>query len=78
MIVRVLSKIGSTVQERWAMYKKMAQSLLLYVSESWVVTWDMCKVLEGFHHRAEWEMTGMTDKCEAGGECKYPLVVAEM
>ena len=50
------------------MYKVVAQSVLLYGSESWVVTGEMLKVLTEFHHRATQQLTGMTAKCGAGGE----------
>ena len=52
MIARVLERMGATVHARVAMYKAMAQSVLLYVSEIWVVTGDMLKDLMVFHHRA--------------------------
>ena len=39
---------------------------------------DMLKFLEGFHHRAERRITGMTAKCGAGGEWEYPYVVDAM
>ena len=32
------------------MYKAVKQSVILYGSESWVVTGEMIKLLEGFHH----------------------------
>ena len=38
----------------------------------------MLKVLEGFHHRAERQITGMTAKRGACGEWEYPFVVGEM
>ena len=38
MVVRVLEKTGATVRTRGAMYKAVVQSVLLYVSKSWVVT----------------------------------------
>ena len=50
------------------MYKAVAQSVLLKVSESWVVTGEMLKVLEGFHHWAARRITGMTATREAGRE----------
>ena len=56
----------------------MAQSVILYNSEIWVVTVEMTKVLEGFHHGAERWITGMTEKRGAGGEYEYPLVVEAM
>ena len=52
MIARVLENTGATVRDRGMMYKAVEQSLILYVSERWVVTGEMLKVLEGFYHRA--------------------------
>ena len=67
MVARVLEKIGATVRDRVAMYKAVAQLVILYGRNSWVVMGDMIKVLEGFHHRAERRITGMTAKVGAGG-----------
>ena len=49
-----------------AMYKGVAQSVILYTSESWLVTGEMLKVLEGFHHQEALRVTGMTANCGAG------------
>ena len=54
-------------------YKAVAQLVLLYGSEIWVL-----KILEGFHHREDRQITGMTATHGAGEECEYPLVVAEL
>ena len=54
------------------MYKEVAQSMLLYSSDIWVVTWDIIKALEGSHHQAARRIMGMTAKREAGGEWEYP------
>ena len=37
-------------------------------SEIWVVTRDVLKVLEGFHHWAAQIITGMAEKRGTGGE----------
>ena len=50
------------------MYKAVAQSVLFYGSESWVVTGEMLKFLEGFHHRASRRIKGMMATCGAGRE----------
>ena len=68
MVVRVLERTGATVQARGEMYKSLEQSVILYVTESWVATGKVLKVLEGFHHRAARRITGMTEKRGAGGE----------
>ena len=76
MIARVLEKTGSKVRSHGMMYKALAQSVLLYVSESWVATGVMLKVLEGFHYRVARRIMGMTATCGAGGEWEYPPVMA--
>ena len=38
------------------------------VSKIWVVTGEMLKVLAGFHHRVEQQITRMTGKRGASGE----------
>ena len=67
-MARLLAKTGETVQTRGMMYKAVDQLLILYRSEIRVVTGDMLKVLEGFHHRVARRMTGMTATCGAGRE----------
>ena len=61
-----------------AMYKAVVQSVILYISNIWVVTGVMLKVLEGFQHQATLRITGMTENRGAGGEREYPLVVETM
>ena len=78
MVVRVLERTGATVQAWGAMYKAVAQSVILYGRNIWVVTGEMLKVLEGFHYQAARRITGMTEKRGAGREWEYPLVVEAM
>ena len=52
--------------------------MLLYGSESWVVNGEIIKVLTEFHHRASQWITGMAEKCGAGGEWGYPAIEEEM
>ena len=78
MVARVLERTGAMVQARGAMYKVVAQSVLLYGSKSWVVTREMLKVLTGFHHLAARCITGMTEKRGAGGDWEYPSVEEAM
>ena len=60
------------------MYKAVAQSVLLYGREVWVVNGEMLKVLTEFHHRVARRITGMMAKHGAGGEGEYPLLVEGM
>ena len=50
------------------MYKAVDQLVLLYSSDTWVLTGEMLKFLEGFGHRAAWRITGMTATHGAVGE----------
>ena len=68
MVARVLAKTGATVQYRGVIYKALDQSVLMYGSESWAVTWAKLTVLEGFHHGAARRITSMTVTCGVGGE----------
>ena len=49
------------------MYKAVAHSILLYVSEIWVVKGAMLKVVEGVFHQAARRITGVTEKLVADG-----------
>ena len=67
MIARVLAKTGATVRSQGMIYKAVSQSVLYNIIEIWVVTGEMLKVLEGFHHQAARRITGMTVTHGAGG-----------
>ena len=56
------------------MYKVVAQSVILYGREIWVVMGYMLKVLEGFYHQAARQIMRMTEKRGAGREWDYPAV----
>ena len=68
MILMVLERTGSKVRSHGVIYKTVAQSVLLYGRESWVVTGEMLNVLTEFHQRTARRITGMTAKCWAGEE----------
>ena len=70
----MVSNTGATVQAQSILYKAIVQSGLLYDSESWVVTWSMIKVIEGFHYRVARRITGMTARRTMTGEWEWPLV----
>ena len=78
MIVRVLINMGSAVRAHGMMYKAVAQSLLLYGSDIWVVTGEMISILESFHHHAARQIMDMTETCGAGEEWEYPPVLAAL
>ena len=60
------------------MYKAVDQLVLLYSSDTWVLTGEILKFLEVFGHRAARRITGMTETHGAVGEWEYPPVLAAM
>ena len=50
MVENAVTKTEAIVRAWIMLYKSVLQSVLIYVSESWVVMGAMIKVLEGFHH----------------------------
>ena len=50
----------------------------MYGCEIWVMTGGILKVLEGFHHQAARQITGMTVKIVVDGGWEYPPVVAAL
>ena len=67
MVARVLERMGAKVWAWGSMYKAVAQSILFYGREIWVVTGSMIKVLEGFRHREKRRITGIAPKRGTGG-----------
>ena len=78
MIAMMLESTGVMVRACVAMYKAVAQSVLLYDSKSWMVTVGILKVLAEFHHRAARWITVMTEKRRSRGEWEYPSVEEAM
>ena len=68
MIARFIERTGATVRYRGEMDKAVAQSVVPYGIETWLVTREMLKVLTAFHHWVVQRITGMTAKRGAGGE----------
>ena len=56
----------------------VVQSVLLFGSETWVMTPRLDKYLEGFHHRAARQIAGMGPKCQRDGTWVYPLIGAAL
>ena len=59
MVEKLVLKMGATLQSQVVVYKAVVQSVLLYDSESWVLTRAMLKVIEGFHHQVGKIIMGM-------------------
>ena len=69
MMGNVVSKMGEMVRAWGMLYNSVLQSVLLYGSESWVVTGTILKVLEGFHHQVARKIIDMTERWTTRGEC---------
>ena len=66
-VEKVLGKKGAPIKDRPMMYKAILQAVLLYGSESWVVTDAMMTVLEGFHHMILIRIARMMARMGGGG-----------
>ena len=62
MVAKVLGKTGAPIKARDIMYKAVFQTVLLYGSESWLVTDAMLTMLEGFCHRTTSLILGETSR----------------
>ena len=63
-----MNKTEAMVQDCGVIYKVVEQMVVLYASNIWVMTGAMLKVLEGFHHRSDRRIVGMTAQSTDGGE----------
>jgi len=70
-VSRVLVRDGANHRCMAMFYKAVVQSVLLFGSETWVISDRMMKALRGFHHRAARRITGMMPH-RVGGEWVYP------
>ena len=68
MVGKLVLKMGKMVQAWVILYKAVVQLVLLCRSESWVLTGEMVKLLEGFHHRVARMITGVIAQRTTGRE----------
>ena len=65
--VRLEEILGREVADKRTVrrsYVAVVQAVLLFGSETWVLTPRLEKSLDGFHHQAVWQMAGMVPKCQ--------------
>ena len=53
-------------------YKYMVQAVLIYGSETWILTPWMVLNLEAFHHRVACNLRGKQQQKQSGGGWFYP------
>ena len=69
---RVLRKENASAKVSGMFYKATVQAVLLFGSETWVMTPALLRGLEGFHVRAARRMTGMMPRKKYDGSWVYP------
>ena len=67
MRAEVLGKMGVKIKFQVMMYKTVAQSVLLYGIQRWVVMDTVMMVMEVFHHSISRQNMGMKVKKGGGG-----------
>ena len=72
MIGRILSKEGACPKSMATFYKAILLSVLLYGSESWVLSQSMLRNLESFHRRCARYITGRHIRENADGTWTCP------
>ena len=68
-MVKILVRDGSYKRTAGKFYVAVVQEVLLFGSETRVLTPRFDKSLEGFHHRSERQMAGMGTKRHPDGTC---------
>ena len=77
-LTRVLSREGGDERTSGQIYLTVVQSVMLYGSETRVVTSHIGKVLGGLHHRVTQSLTGRQPWQERGGVWVYPPLDSAM
>ena len=73
-LTRILTKTGLPPRIAGLFYKAIAQAVLLYGSESWVITPAMLTTLEGFHHQVARRITNRMPRKTANNLWIYPPI----
>jgi hypothetical protein len=74
-ISRILTRDGATPRVSGMFYKAVVQSILLFGSETWVVTNTMLKALESFHRRVARRIAGKQPyRCRRTDTWIYPPI----
>jgi hypothetical protein len=71
-ISRILREDSVPPRVAGMFYKAVVQAVLLYGSESWVLTPASLRILEGFHLRATWRLAIVNKPRKVGNEWVYP------
>ena len=70
-LAKILGREGADRKKVGRFYVTVVKSVLLFGSETWVLTSWLEKSIEGFHHRAVQQMAGMGPKSQWDGTWVY-------
>ena len=73
-LTRVLSREGEDARTSGQIYLALVQLVLLYGSETWVMTPRIGRVLSRFHHRVDRRLTGRQPRRGRDGVWVYPTL----
>ena len=74
----ILRREGATTRILGNFFKAVAQQVLLFGAETWVVTPKMERALSAFLHGAARRLTGRQPRREKDGEWQYPSLEGAM
>ena len=75
---RVLGREGAYPKVSRSFYTAVAQTVLLFGAETWVLTPRMEKALDSLQSRVARNITGRQPRRQKNGSCKYPPLVGAM
>ena len=75
-LAKILGREGADSIKAGKLYMVVVQAVILFESETWVLTPWLEKSLEGFHHRVVQRMAGMGPKLQWDGTWVYSLIGA--
>ena len=71
-LLQILSREGTDPRILGNFYKAVAQAVLLFGAETWVLIPSMERALDIFHHRVARRLTGRQPRIQGGGSWDYP------
>ena len=77
-LARVMEREGAYERTLGSIHVDVVHVVLMYGSETWVMTPHSGRVLGGFHHRVACRLTGQKPQRGINGKCVYPLMVDAM
>ena len=74
LLVNLLSREGADRRTTGFLNVELVKAVLLFGSETWVMTPELEKYINDFRHRAVRRMAGMGTKCKLDGTWMYPPI----